>query len=349
MTHGLKLTLSIAALAALCACSSLATQRSVEGPEIAARIGNRAITVKELEERWRASAPAEHHQTMQAIYDGRRAALEEMASALLIETAAQERGLKVEAFLETEIGRRITPVAGGDVLAFYEKNTSRMGGQSLDQVAPAISQYLNEQRRTSAREALIAELRKSGPDIRMLSEPPRFEVAVANTDPSTGSASAPVTIVEFSDYQCPFCQRLEPTMKRILDTYGDQVRLVWKDFPLTAIHPHAVAAAESAHCAGDQGRFWDYADRLFANQRALQPSDLKKYAADLGLDAAKFDRCLDGSKYSQRVQESLAEGARLGLNSTPTLFVNGRMLSGAQPFAAVAALVDDELARRARQ
>lgn len=346
VARGLTTILSIAAVSTLAACSPRPAQRS---DEIAARIGERPVTVAELEERWRASAPAEHHQAMQAIYDGRRAALEGIAVDLLVETAARENGMSAQAFLQAEIERRVTPISGGDVIAFYENNASQMRGRSLDEVRPAISQYLNEQRHTRARDAVIADLRKTGPDVRMLFGPPRFDVGVSATDPASGPASAPVTIVEYSDYQCPYCQRLVPTLKRVLETYGDRVRVVWKDFPLTTIHPSALRAAESAHCAGDQGKFWEYADRLFANQRALQTPDLKKYAADLGLDAAAFADCIDGEKHAARVQNSLAEGTRLGIDSTPRVYINGRMFSGAQPFETLAAAIDDELARSARR
>jgi protein-disulfide isomerase len=174
---------------------------------------------------------------------------------------------------------------------------------------------------------------------------PRHEVAVAAADPVLGSTAAPVTIVEFSDFQCPFCQSVAPTLKRVRETYGDKVRIVWKDYPLTQIHPQAFKAGEAAHCAGEQGKYWEYHDRLFANQQALQADSLKKYAADLGLDTAKFNACVDTSKYGDRVREGVAQGSRLGVNSTPTVYINGRMLSGAQPYEAFVAIIDEELSR----
>jgi protein-disulfide isomerase len=174
---------------------------------------------------------------------------------------------------------------------------------------------------------------------------PRMTVALAATDPAVGPASAPVTIVEFSDFQCPFCQRVEPTLKRLRQTYGDKLRIVWKDFPLTQIHPQAFKAGEAGHCAGDQGKYWEYHDRLFANQQALQPADLKKHATDLGLDGAAFGSCLDSSKYGERVRDGVSQGTALGVNSTPTVFINGRRLSGAQPLEVFVATIDEELSR----
>ena len=220
-----------------------------------------------------------------------------------------------------------------------------MQGQSLEVMAPAIRRYLQDQQTEAARAQLIAELRKSGPEVRVLFDVPRHEIELSADDPSQGSASAPVTLVEFSDFQCPFCQRVAPTLKQVKEKYGDKVRVVWKDFPLTQIHPQAFKASEAAHCAADQGKFWEYHDRLFANQQALQPADLKKHAADLGLDATAFNSCLDSSKYGERVRDGVAEGSRLGVNSTPTIYVNGRVLSGAQPYETFVSVIDEELSK----
>jgi len=127
------------------------------------------------------------------------------------------------------------------------------------------------------------------------------------------------------------------------------VRLVWKDFPLTSIHPQAFKASEAAHCAGDQGRYWEYHDRLFANQQALQVEALKKHAVELGLDSSAFDSCLDSGKYADRVRAGLQAGAQLGVGSTPSVFINGRLVSGAQPFEAFQAIVEDELQRASQR
>jgi protein-disulfide isomerase len=170
-------------------------------------------------------------------------------------------------------------------------------------------------------------------------------VSVEASNPSLGAATAPITLVEFSDYQCPFCQRVEPTLKRLRAAYGDKLRIVWKDFPLTQIHPQAFKAGEAAHCAGDQGKYWELHDVLFAKQSELQADDLKRHALQLGLNADSFNQCLDSSKYGERVRDGLSEGTALGVNSTPTIFINGRRLSGAQPYEVFAAIIEEELAR----
>ena len=334
----------LAIVATLLACSSAPAQQT--GSDVAARVGDRAITVKDLDDRWRAQDPAGHSEATQKLYEGRRNALDEMVAEMFLSEAAKAKGMSPEAYVEAEITRRAKPVTDADVVAFYQSNVGQMQGRSLDVMGPAINRYLQEQQRAAARQALVAELKKGGPPVRVMIDAPRYEVALAPTDPAVGSASAPVTIVEFSDFQCPFCLRVEPTLKQVRQTYGDKVRIVWKDFPLTQIHPQAFKSGEAAHCAGEQGKFWEYHDRLFANQEALQPDNLKKYAADLSLDTAKFNACLDESKFGDRVREGVAQGSRLGVNSTPTIYINGRLLSGAQPYEVFAAVIDEELAKK---
>jgi protein-disulfide isomerase len=339
----MKKALFFTLAATLLACSSAPAQQG--GTDAAARVGDRTITVKELDDRWRAADPGGHSDATQKLYEGRRNALDEIVAEMLVAEAAKGKGLSPDAYVEAEISRRAKPVTDADVVAFYQSNLNQMQGRSLDVMGPVINRYLQEQQEAAARQALIAELKKGGPALRVLIDAPRHDVTLAATDPVLGNTKAPVTIVEFSDFQCPFCQRVSPTLKQVQAAYGDKVRIVWKDFPLTQIHPEAFKAGEAAHCAGEQGKFWEYHDRLFANQQALQADSLKKYAADLGLDGAKFNACVDASKYGDRVREGVAQGSRLGVNSTPTLYVNGRMLSGAQPYETISAVIDEELSR----
>jgi protein-disulfide isomerase len=331
----------LTAVVSLFACSAAPAQQN----DAAARIGDRTVTTKELDDRWRADDPASQADATQKLYDGRRAALDAIIADALLAEAAKKKGMAAAAYELEEVGKRVTPVNDAEVTTFYQANINQMQGRPLEVMAPAINRYLTEQRRLEARQALISELRKAGPEVRVLIDPPRLEVEIETTDPSLGRTSAPVTLIEFSDFQCPFCQRVAPTLKKLRETYGDKVRIVWKDFPLTQIHPQAFKAGEAAHCAGDQGKYWEYHDRLFANQQSLQPDDLKKHATDLGLDAAAFNACLDTSKYGERVRNGVAQGQRLGVNSTPTIYINGRMLSGAQPYETFVSVIDEELSR----
>jgi protein-disulfide isomerase len=323
------------------ACSSQAQQSG----DAAARVGERTITVKELDDRWQKEEPAQKAQAEQAIYDGRKSALDAIIADMLVDQAAKAKGQTADAFVQAEVGKRKKPVSDTDVRNFFVQNSERMQGRTFEQMSGAIQRYLDDQAQNDAKESLIAELKKSGPAIRVAMDAPRTTVNVAPDDPSQGKADAPVTVVEFSDFQCPFCQRVMPTLKEVRGKYGDKVRLVWKDFPLTQIHPQAFVAAQAGNCAREQGKFWEYHDTLFGNQSALQPDNLKKYAADLGLDAAKFNQCLDSSKYEARVQDALAVGGRLGIGSTPMVFVNGRLINGAQPLEVFQSVIDEELAR----
>jgi len=345
MILGMTRALFIATAVSLFACSAAPAQQASSGTDAAARVGDRVITNKEVDDRWRSQDPAGHTEAAQKLYDGRRGALDAIVGEMLILEAAKAKGMDPKAFEEAELKPRIKTVGESEVVTFYQSNIIQMQGRSLETMAPAIRRYLQEEQNGSARASLIADLRKSGPPVRVLIDPPRHEVELSADDPSVGSASAPVTIVEFSDFQCPYCQRVAPTIKQVRQTYGDKVRVVWKDFPLTQIHPQAFKAGEAAHCAGDQGKFWEYHDRLFANQQSLQPTDLKQHASELGLNAPAFATCLDSSKHGERVRDGVAEGTRLGVDSTPTVYINGRMLAGAQPYETFVTVIDEELAR----
>jgi protein-disulfide isomerase len=337
--------LSIAAALVLALACSAPAQQASSGSDTAARVGDRAITVKELDDHWQKSAPGPHAQALQALYDGRKEALDEIIADTLIAQAAKAKGVTPEQYMQTEVAKHLKPVTDADVVKFFEENQAQMQGRALADVGPAIRKYLDDQQRASGQEAVIAELRKAGPRIQLLFDAPRQQVNIAADDASAGPATAPITIIEFSDFQCPFCQRVMPTLKRVRETYGDRVRIVWKDFPLTQIHPQAFKAAEAGNCAREQGKFWEYHDRLFANQQALQPEFLKKYAADAGLDASKFNACLDTAKYSDHVQEQMGVGTGLGVGSTPSIFINGRLVAGAQPYETFVSIINEELDR----
>ena len=332
------------------ACSTPAQQAATgqtrqAGPDVAARVGDRAITIDELDTRWRTDQPADHAQAIQKMYDGRKDALDGLVAEMLIEQAAKAKGVTSEQFSQAEVARRVKPVTDGQVAAFFQENQAQMQGRGFDAMVSTIRRYLEEQQNSGAYTVLIAELRKAGPPVSLVLDPPRYEVAVGADDAVLGNAKAAVTLVEFSDFQCPFCARVMPTLKKVREVYGDRVRIVWKDFPLTAIHPQAFKAAEAGQCAREQGKFWEYHDRLFGNQQALEPESLKQYAADTGLDAAAFNACMDTAKYGDRVQAEMGIGTRLGVSSTPAVFINGRLVSGAQPYEVFAAVIDEELER----
>jgi protein-disulfide isomerase len=172
----------------------------------------------------------------------------------------------------------------------------------------------------------------------------RYEIPV-DDDPSLGSESAPITIVEFSDYECPYCRQWHSEVyTQLLDTYGDQIRFVYRDFPLESIHANAIPAAHAANCAFEQGNFWDYHDKLFSMELGLSPDAYQEYASQLGLDEEQFQECIDSGRYREEVQSDFEFAANLGVRSTPTFFINGIAVVGAQPFEIFQQVIERELA-----
>ncbi len=203
---------------------------------------------------------------------------------------------------------------------------------------------LKEQQRQQLHAHLIAKLRAQH-QLKIMIPPPRFDVAAGNR-PSMGPANAPITIVEFGDFESAFSKHSEDTLKQVRDRYGDKVRLVFVEYPLKG-HPRAFDAARAAQCANEQGKFWPFHDALFADQSKLAASDLKAAAARLKLDTAKFNDCFDKHKYDADINKDIEEGASLGIEATPAFYVNGRPLLGAEPMEKFASIIDEELAATA--
>ncbi|MDP3998722.1 MAG: DsbA family protein [bacterium] len=170
----------------------------------------------------------------------------------------------------------------------------------------------------------------------------KMEIAVGPNDPVKGNPEAKIIIVEFSDFQCPFCGFAEPTLRKIFETYPDQVKLVYKNYPLPS-HENAENAALAVLCAKDQGKYWDYHDKLFENQESLKVDDLRKYAADLGLNTQDFNSCLESKKHKSQIEADVMEANRVGIQGTPAFFINGRSLYGAQPFEKFQEIIEEEL------
>jgi protein-disulfide isomerase len=172
----------------------------------------------------------------------------------------------------------------------------------------------------------------------------RYEIPV-DDDPFFGAVDAPITIVEFSDYECPYCRTWHTEVySQLIDAYGDQVRFVYRDFPLESIHANAKPAAEAANCANEQGEFWEYHDKLFSMELGLSPEAYQEYATQLGLDIDEFQECFESGRYQEEVQLDFEFAANLGVRSTPTFFVNGIAVVGAQPFEVFQQVIEKELA-----
>jgi protein-disulfide isomerase len=230
------------------------------------------------------------------------------------------------------------------VSAFFDE---RQLQGSLEQLTPQIRNYLKGQARAAQLAAFMAILENQY-DVERHLEPMRVEVATDGF-PSKGPEDAPVTIVEFSDFQCPYCLMFHNTLQQMQEKYGDQVRLVYRQFPLSSIHPQANDAAQASLCADEQGKFWDLHDAMFANQRALGRDQLKETARTLNLNGPVFDECLESGKYADAVAADVRAGQAVGVQGTPASFINGRFVSGAKPLEDLSAIIDEELARGGRQ
>lgn len=270
-------------------------------------------------------------------------ALNDLIDDKLIEAEAAKRGLSKDDLVKAEVESKLQPVTTDDVSKFYEENKARVGGRTLEQLSEQIKTYLQQQRADQTRGEFLSSLRQSH-KVKILLEVQRANVEVGNA-PTKGPATAPVTIVEFSDFECPFCSRVNPTLAQVREKYGDKVRIAFRQYPLP-MHPKAQKAAEASLCAHDQGKFWELHDAMFANQQELAVDQLKAKAAGLGANAEQFNQCLDSGKHAKQVADDMAAGSAAGVSGTPAFFVNGRFISGAVPFEQIAPIIDDELARK---
>ncbi len=270
-------------------------------------------------------------------------ALETIAADRLLDLEAAKNKITKQQLLQNEVESKVETPSPSQVEQFYESYKDRIPVPKAEAL-PQVKDFLIDQSRNRLRQALVDRLKKQY-NFRSYLEPLRTEVATAGF-PTRGPAGAPVTIVEFSDFECPYCGGLFPTLKEIEKNYGEKIKIVYRQFPLTNIHPYAQKAAEASLCANDQKRFWEFHDSLFGNQRELSVADLKQRAVNLKMDAAIFNQCLDSGKHAAAIQTDLQEGAKAGVTGTPALFINGRLLSGNQPYAQIKEVIDDELQRK---
>jgi protein-disulfide isomerase len=343
---GVTVVPPLVALLVAAACSSTSAQqtRRPAPTEVVATVGSSEITLAEVDDKALEQPAPAGVKLSQALYDAREAALDDIIANRLLDAAAKAQGVDRPALIEKEITAKIPPVSDAEIAAWYKANQNRVQGAPLDQVRQPIKNYLTQERMQAVREQYLDTLRAKTP-VRTMLEPPRQKVAA--NGPAKGSPSAPIELIEFSDFQCPFCLRADPTVQQVLKTYGDRIHFVYRHYPLPN-HPNARPAAEAAACANEQGKFWPYHDRLFANPTKLSAADLKQHAADLGLNAAQFNACVDSHKFKSEVDADVRDGEQAGVNGTPAFFINGRTISGAQPYDVFKKIIDEELAAKKR-
>lgn len=302
-----------------------------------ATVGGAAITIDELDR----AAQGQLQKVDMEIYQIKKRVLDDMIEDKLLEDAAKKKGLSVEKFLAEEIDAKISPPVDEEVKSLYDSSKERLG-KSFDEVKGQIADYLKQNKKARARADLIASLKKNA-DVKVNLEPPRVQIDIGDA-PVQGDKGAAVTLIEFSDYQCPFCKRVRPTIWKLLEEYKGKLRYVFMDFPLS-FHKDAKKAHEAAHCAADQGKYFEYNRKIFDNQGDIDVASLKKYAkdGDLQLKTADFDKCLDSGKHTKVVEGMVQKGINAGVSGTPAYFVNGIMLSGAMPYESFKEVIESEL------
>ena len=300
---------------------------------VVATVGNLPITLREVEQVVTLPLYQADQQRSQLLYQALQRKIEET----LLEAEASRKGISVSQLL-TEASQSELIARLANLPAPVKRLTAVTSPAESDlQTLP------EHQEQARLRQALLLSLRRQA-DIRINLPEPELPIlpVSADDDPSTGPSGAPITIVEFSDFQCPYCKLSVPVVKEVLAKYPGKVRVVYRDYP-GPNHPYAQQAAEAAQCAGEQGKFWEYHDILFDRQTAGTGWDFSGLAKELGLQLNHFATCLKTGRYREEVAKDLRDGFKLGISSTPTFFVNGRPLVGARSFVDFQALIDTVL------
>jgi len=289
---------------------------------VMATVNGRPITSGDIEDALRPLL----YQAQLQLYNLRKSVLDPKINGILLSQEAQRRKITVDALIAEEVTPKLQPVAETDALAFFRQNQNRLDG-AYEQLKDSIVQHLQNEEQRKTEEAFAALLRKSARLEVFLKPPVEPSYSISTSDqPARGRPDAPVTLVLFTDYECPSCAELHPVLEKLREEFKDQVRLVVKDFPLSQ-HVRAFKAAEAAEAARVQGKYWEFARKLYASQPALSVDNLKTYARELGLDLEPFEQALDSAAYSAAVERDLNEGRAIGVESAPAVFVNGRRVT----------------------
>jgi protein-disulfide isomerase len=303
-----------------------------QSSDVIAEIGTVKLTMGDLEQQ-------ESSKLLQArfdLYQAESKALDDLIDTTLIAQKAKSENLTVDQLLDREVKSQVKDPTEDQVRVYYEGLET---DQPYEAVRGKIVEKIRAMRTNKARAAYIKALREHS-NVYVTLAPPSTVVDLGNTD-VLGPKDAPVMLVEFADYECPYCQRVAPAIKKLQEDFGGKVAVAYKDFPLP-MHAHAEKAAEAARCAGKQGQFWAFHDELFSSKE-LDVDQLKAQARALKLDSAAFNKCLDGGETAAAVQQDREQGLRLGLSGTPSFFVNGHFLSGALDYATLRRMVDQQL------
>jgi protein-disulfide isomerase len=350
--------LAVASLAPLifaCACTASAPKSAPNAPSSrgstylepgaqVAVIDGQPVTYAELEKDIGPKVQQAEVEYLTKVYDLRKGALEDLISKRLIEGEAKKVNKTLDQWFQEDFVKSLPEPTEAEIKAFYDENKERMPPEPYEQVKPKLAEFVKRQGGQKRMAEKIDALKKAHGVKLSLAAPELPRIAVEATGPSRGKADAKITIVTFSDFQCPFCSRVVPTLDKVMKEYEGKVRVVFRHYPLN-FHPMAPKAAEAGACAADQGKFWEMHDKMFSDQAKLTVPDLKASAMSIGLDQAKFDACLDGGGKKALVDADQKAGEAAGVNGTPAFFVNGVFINGAVPFEQFKEAIDRELTK----
>lgn len=307
--------------------------------QVVAKYNDKSITLKEVDEKLAPQLKQMEKQKLEL----RQQMAEQIAVEALAKAEAAKVGQTDDVWIKGELEKKLPPPSDAEISKVFEENKDKMPpGSTLESMREQIIGFLQKDKQRDAAMALFDDLKKKG-NYQLLLEEARVQVAA--TGPAKGPDAAPITIVEFSDFECPFCGKAEESVSQVMEKYAGKVKIVFRHFPLS-FHPNAPKAAEASMCANEQGKFWEMHKELFAHRDALTVGDLKKHAATIGLDQAKFDTCIDTGAMKAIVEKDTKAGAEAGVSGTPAFFINGKLLSGAQPFGEFQKVIDAELAKK---
>ena len=274
----------------------------------------------------------------------KRNELDSQIEQRLLNQEAAKRGVTIAALLDAEVTAKVALVTEAEIDTADQANKGRfVGSETL--IREKLRALLQQQKLTAQHKMFVASLRSQSNIVDHLQPLPvmRLPVSIEGA-PVLGPVEAPVTLIEFSDFHCPYCKRVEDTLKALRVQYGMKIRLVYRQFPIQGLHPQARRASEASLCAHEQGKFWEYHAALFEQSPKASGDDLKRYAEQVGLDTEAFAGCLFQSRHHDQVQRDIEEAMKLGLEGTPAFFINGRFVNGAQPLEKFVQIIDEELA-----
>jgi predicted DsbA family dithiol-disulfide isomerase len=313
-----------------------------QGDDLAIILDGREITVGEVDEHMKNQFMKEFSkQPEDKQFSMRENAARDLVQSIVIGAEAKKRGISADELLE-EIANGVAKPTSEEIATWYEANQSRLRDASLEDVSSQIDQHLSNERQEKALEDFLNP-KLEAMSWQMVLAPPRQDLEPTRL--SRGKADAPVTIMTFSDYQCPYCILAEPVLSEVLSRYPDKVRIVHRHFPLDSIHPFARPAAEASMCADEQGKFWEFHQGIFDLAGKLNESSLGEIGSDLDLDQDSLNRCIEERRFKDFVDADFAAGRAAGVTGTPAFFINGITFTGSRDADEMSRQVDLELAR----